>query len=54
MVWSNDLRRVHTLLKGSPCPIMSLALTKDLTLHATTWYYSPVSQLTPASYVCVG
>jgi len=53
VVWSNDLRRVHTLLKGSPCPIMSLALTKDLTLHATTWYYSPVSQLTPA-YVCVG
>jgi hypothetical protein len=43
VVWSRDLRRVHTLLKGSARPIMSLAITNDLTLHATTWYYSLVS-----------
>jgi hypothetical protein len=38
VVWSADLRRVHTLLKGCQHPIMSIALSTDLVVHATNWY----------------
>jgi hypothetical protein len=43
VVWTHDLRRVHTIAKGYPHPILSMAVTIDFVLHTSTWYLPHMS-----------
>jgi hypothetical protein len=37
VVWTHELRRVHTILKECQHPVLSIAISADYVLHASSW-----------------